>query len=65
MHSEEIEKTKTEVIIKPKGPVTIKGDIIIFDEDGKEIADKTIVSICRCGLTKNWPYCDGAHKGNM
>lgn len=56
---------KTEITIKPKGPVTIKGNIIIIDEDGKEIMDKTIVSICRCGISKNMPYCDGAHKGQF
>jgi CDGSH-type Zn-finger protein len=59
------EISKTEVIIRPMGPVTIKGEITIIDEDGKEIHDKTIVSICRCGISKNLPYCDGAHKGQM
>lgn len=65
MENQHPDQEKTEVILRPRGPVTIKGNIKIIDEDGKEILDKTIVSICRCGLSQNLPYCDGAHKGQM
>ena len=65
MENPNIQEAVTEVILRPKGPVTIKGALKIIDEEGKEITDKTIVSICRCDLSKNWPYCDGAHKGQM
>jgi CDGSH-type Zn-finger protein len=26
-------------------------------------AGKEVVALCRCGLSKNKPFCDGAHKG--
>ncbi len=37
--------------------------IVIFkDKQPKEIdIDGKRIWICNCGLTKNWPYCDGSH----
>jgi CDGSH-type Zn-finger protein len=26
---------------------------------------REIVSFCRCGLSKNKPFCDGAHNGHF
>lgn len=23
------------------------------------------ISICRCGLSQNWPYCDSSHKATL
>ena len=41
------------------GPIEIRGDLRIVTEGG-EIAE-TRVSLCRCGRTRNAPFCDGAH----
>lgn len=49
--------------IRPNyGPVTITGNFTIIGEDGKEMPKKEKVSICRCGLSKTQPICDGTHK---
>lgn len=42
--------------ILENGPVAIKADINI---DGQDVG--TRVTLCRCGHSKNKPYCDGAH----
>lgn len=48
-------KVNTARIIED-GPVVLKGDIKIDDQDaGKRI------TLCRCGKSKNKPYCDGSH----
>ena len=50
------------VTIRPNGPVTISGDLLVTEPDGHE-RTATIVSVCRCQLSANLPYCDGSHKG--
>jgi CDGSH-type Zn-finger protein len=30
-----------------------------------DLAGRTIVSVCRCGLSQNKPFCDGAHNGHF
>lgn len=39
------------------GPLVLAGDVCIGD-GGRE----TRVALCRCGLSKNKPFCDGSHK---
>ena len=51
------------ITLKPRGPVAITGDFVIIDEDGNELPKKEKISICRCGMSKTLPICDGAHKG--
>ena len=43
----------------PNGPILIS-NITLF-ENGIQRASGT-VALCRCGLSANKPFCDGAHK---
>ena len=43
------------------GPLWVKGGIHIEDEDKKAYETRNRVSLCRCGASKNKPYCDGSH----
>lgn len=27
----------------------------------KDEMDDDVVAVCRCGLSSDWPYCDGTH----
>jgi CDGSH-type Zn-finger protein len=59
-----MEKSITKIIIKNNGPAVITAENIIIEQfDGKELK-KNIerISICRCGMSKEMPFCDGAHK---
>lgn len=47
---------------KPQGPIVVKGDVALTDEEGNPIAHGERFSLCGCGLSKNMPFCDGAHK---
>lgn len=53
-----------EIKLLENGPLLVKGKVIIKDKDGNEIERKEKVSLCRCGGSKNKPYCDGSHKTN-
>ncbi|MDB4923704.1 CDGSH iron-sulfur domain-containing protein [Mucilaginibacter sp.] len=58
---------KTKLTINSNGSVKIDGDFEIVDMQGNAygLQGRNIVSICRCGLSANKPFCDGSHKGNF
>lgn len=53
---------KTNVKVLSKGPVLIEGLLTVTHSDGKVEEKEGVIAICRCGYSKNKPYCDGAHK---
>jgi CDGSH-type Zn-finger protein len=46
----------------PDGPLVVKGEFITIGPNGKELKKMRIASFCRCGQSKNMPYCDGTHR---
>lgn len=52
------------ITIIKSGPVLIKGDFILTDEDGNEIQKPKTTYLCRCGHSSRMPFCDGSHKKN-
>ena len=57
----------SEVAIRmlPNGPLLVEGSIQLTDSDGHAFplaADKPAIALCRCGDSKNRPFCDGSHK---
>lgn len=53
----------SKVTVFNNGPLRIEGEFAINDAVGKEfgLAGRTVISLCRCGLSENKPFCDGAH----
>lgn len=45
------------------GPLQVKGAIRLLDPDGEEydLDGQRIVLLCRCGKSKNQPFCDSSH----
>jgi CDGSH-type Zn-finger protein len=56
----------TKVTIVNNGPIRIEGDFSIADSEGNEygLGGRSAISLCRCGLADNKPFCDGAHGRN-
>lgn len=54
----------TKITVNTNGSIRIEGDFAICDPEGKEfgLAGRTTISLCRCGHSKNKPFCDGSHK---
>ncbi len=44
------------------GPLHVKGNLEVVTGTGKTIKKVTECWLCRCGQSKNAPYCDGSHK---
>lgn len=62
---EDLEEAYTETKIEAleNGPLLIYGTLKVTNSDGSlEVKNKT-TAFCRCGASKNKPYCDGAHIG--
>ncbi|MDX2064061.1 MAG: CDGSH iron-sulfur domain-containing protein [Bacteroidia bacterium] len=46
------------------GSVRVEGDFSIVDVNGNTygLGGREVVSLCRCGLSQNKPFCDGSHR---
>ncbi len=43
------------------GPLWLRGGIQVVGADGFEYEVRNRVTLCRCGASKNKPFCDGSH----
>ena len=43
------------------GPVWVRGGIRIVSATGEVYEVRNRVTLCRCGSSKNKPFCDGSH----
>jgi len=57
----------TKITVLSNGSLKVEGDFEIVDKEGNnyDLGGRTIVSLCRCGLSNNKPFCDGSHKGHL
>jgi len=56
----------TTITIRDNGPLLVQGPITVIDAAGNQFpipAEKPSVALCRCGQSKNKPFCDGSHRG--
>ena len=54
------------ITIKKNGPYRVEapeGSVELVDADGNkyDLTGKAAFSLCRCGGSKNKPFCDGQH----
>lgn len=59
--------SKTKITVNSNGSLIISGDMEIVDKDGNayDLGGRDVVTLCRCGLSKNKPFCDGSHRGHF
>lgn len=43
------------------GPIWLRGSIEVVSEDGSVYERRNRVTLCRCGQSRNKPFCDGTH----
>jgi len=58
---------KTRLTVNNNGSLRVEGEFEIVDAQGNVygLGGRELVSVCRCGLSKNKPFCDGSHKGHF
>jgi len=62
--STDTESKENIITVVDNGPLLFKGQLEIkhTQEDNDELNSKA--ALCRCGLSKNKPFCDGTHRGS-
>ncbi|MFY8231267.1 MAG: CDGSH iron-sulfur domain-containing protein [Candidatus Nanopelagicus sp.] len=53
---------KVKIQVKKNGSVRVTGTADFVDAEGNVIETKTDFSLCRCGASKEKPFCDGSHR---
>ena len=53
--------SKPEISCSKNGPMIVKGLENFIDSDGTRLASREVMGLCRCGASKNKPFCDGSH----
>ena len=56
-----IESGRKVEIVKD-GPIKMEGPITLINSDGRRDVLGKVSYFCRCGASKNKPFCDGSHK---
>ena len=49
------------IIVDPEGPFEVVGYIELIDDMGSVPESEEHYTLCRCGLSRNMPFCDGMH----
>ena len=50
---------------RENGPLVIQGAVQVIDHLGNAFVippGKDTIALCRCGQSKNKPFCDGSHR---
>jgi CDGSH-type Zn-finger protein len=51
----------TVVVPAENGPLVVMGDVRVETPGGDELSSEPRLTLCRCGATRNPPYCDNSH----
>jgi CDGSH-type Zn-finger protein len=58
---ETVEPGEAFIFIAPNGPYVVKGGVELLETPKGKGASEGTITLCRCGASKNKPYCDGSH----
>jgi uncharacterized Fe-S cluster protein YjdI len=60
----EQEAPPAETTVQPRrnGPLFVRGNVRIIDQNENVVREDTRVALCRCGQSRNKPFCDGTHR---
>jgi CDGSH-type Zn-finger protein len=52
------------ITVKNNGSIRVEGEFELVDLSGKkfDLNGRTSISLCRCGHSKDKPFCDGSHR---
>ena len=52
-----------DVVLCPGGPMLVRGEHVVEDDDGvRHVTTRPVSAVCRCLRSARLPWCDGTHK---
>lgn len=54
--------TRLIISVRPNGMLVAKGPMMIMGADGQSRVIRNKAALCRCGKSRNKPFCDMTHK---
>lgn len=60
----EKEMNNVKITLVENGPMLVNGKVELKNSKGEVIETEETVALCRCGGSKNKPFCDGTHHTN-
>ncbi len=54
--------SKVKINLTENGPLAVEGSFEMNNSKGEKIHTENSVALCRCGGSKNKPFCDGTHQ---
>jgi CDGSH-type Zn-finger protein len=59
------EERQVVIKVRDNGPYKVTGPVVLIDAEGNrfEVPDEGSIVLCRCGQSRDKPFCDSSHKG--
>jgi CDGSH-type Zn-finger protein len=58
-----VTERRADLVLCPGGPMLLRGEHVVVDEQGKEHrTTRPVSAVCRCHKSASRPWCDGTHK---
>ncbi|WP_342304600.1 CDGSH iron-sulfur domain-containing protein [Methanolobus sp. ZRKC5] len=54
-------KEETSIEVSKDGPYIVKNVNTFVNSKGENLDTQPAMALCRCGSSKNKPFCDGSH----
>ena len=51
----------TTIVPTPGGPLYVRGLVQLRSADGSSVSEEVRMALCRCGQSRNKPFCDNSH----
>ncbi len=48
--------------LRSRGPLVVQGPVRVVADDGELIRAASSLALCRCGASREAPFCDGSHR---
>lgn len=60
----EVAPRENTIVPTARGPLYVRGEVTLRRPDGSVLVEDTRMALCRCGESRNKPFCDNSHRAS-
>lgn len=60
--ADETTTTTVSIRLRRNGPLVLQGPVRVERDDGTLLREADSMALCRCGASREQPFCDGSHR---